>query len=255
MATLTTNRKAALRQATIYYEGVVGKGNGENSDVSRVDGVKRDPERVKRLMRSLSRQQGTQAPLKTIYQDIVANDVDSLKEETISAYITALKKIFCVEDMPAWNPCLRSKTAIRTSDTRYFVDPSIAVAAMRIGPKDLINDLETMGLLFESMVVRDLRVYAEALDGHIYHYRDKNNLECDAVLHLENGKYGLIEIKLGGDEAIAKGASTLQALANKIDTTRMTKPSFLMVVVGIGKHAYRRQEDGVYVVPIGCLKP
>lgn len=255
MATLTTNRKAALRQATIYYEGVVGKGNGENSDVSRVDGVKRDPERVKRLMRSLSRHQGTQAPLKTIYQDIIANDVDSLKEETISAYITALKKIFCVEDMPAWNPCLRSKTAIRTSDTRYFVDPSIAVAAMRIGPKDLINDLETMGLLFEAMVVRDLRVYAEALDGHIYHYRDKNNLECDAVLHLENGTYGLIEIKLGGDDAINKGASTLQTLADKIDTTRMPKPSFLMVIVGVGKHAYRRQEDGVYVVPIGCLKP
>ena len=254
MATITSNRKAALKQATIYYEGVVGKGNGENSDISRADGVRRDPERVKRLMRSLSRHQGTQVPLKTIYNDMITNDEKTLKEETISSYISALKKIFCIEDMQAWNPSLRSKTAIRTSDTRYFVDPSIAVAALRISPQDLLNDLETFGFLFETMAVRDLRIYADALDGQIYHYRDKNELECDAVLHLENGKYGLIEIKLGGDNLIEKGAKTLKELANKIDPTRMPAPSFMMVLIGVGTYAYRR-DDGVFVVPIGCLKP
>ncbi|MDY6405634.1 MAG: DUF4143 domain-containing protein, partial [Bacteroidales bacterium] len=253
MSTMTTNRKAALKQAKIYYDGIVGTGNGEDSDISRSDGVRREPERVKRLMRSLSRHQGTQASLETIYQDMVANDDKTLDTDTISSYISALKSIFTVEDMPAWNPSLRSKSAIRTSDTRYFVDSSIAVAALRIGPQDLINDLETFGFLFEAMAVRDLRVYTDALDGTVYHYRDRNNLECDAVIHLENGKYGLVEIKLGGTDNIEKGATSLKELADKIDTTKMPNPSFLMVLVGVGKYAYRR-EDGVYVVPIGCLK-
>jgi len=254
MATLTTNRKAALKQASIYYNGVVGKGLGDDSDISRADGVRRDPERTKRLMRSLSRHQGTQASLGTIYQDMLVNDDVSLSEATISSYIGALKKIFTIEDMPAWSPSLRSKTAIRTSDTRYFVDPSIAVAAMHVGPQDLINDLETFGLLFETMVMRDLRVYTDALEGKVFHYRDKNNLECDAVIHLEDGRYGLVEVKLGGEDHIRKGADTLLQLSSKIDTTRMPSPSFMMVLVGVGKFAYRR-EDGVYVVPIGCLKP
>lgn len=247
------SQRSALRQATIYYQGVVGSGTGEGSDVSRADNVRRDPERVKRLMRSLSRHQGTQASLATIYQDLQGNDDGSLNEDTIASYIKALKRIFVVEDMPAWNPNLRSKTAVRTSDTRYFVDPSIAVAALGIGPKDLINDLETFGLLYETMAVRDLRVYAEVLDGMVYHYRDKNNLECDAVIHLRNGHYGLVEIKLGGSDLIEQGAASLKTLAQKIDTTRMPAPSFLMVLVGVGNYAYRR-EDGVYVVPIGSLK-
>lgn len=247
------SQRSALRQATIYYQGVVGSGTGEGSDVSRADNVRRDPERVKRLMRSLSRHQGTQASLATIYQDLQGNVDGSLNEDTIASYIKALKRIFVVEDMPAWNPNLRSKTAVRTSDTRYFVDPSIAVAALGIGPKDLINDLETFGLLYETMAVRDLRVYAEALDGMVYHYRDKNNLECDAVIHLRNGHYGLVEIKLGGSDLIEQGAASLKTLAQKIDTTRMPAPSFLMVLVGVGNYAYRR-EDGVYVVPIGCLR-
>lgn len=246
-------QRSALKQATIYYQGVVGSGTGEGSDVSRADNVRRDPERVKRLMRSLSRHQGTQASLATIYQDLQGNDDGSLNEDTIASYIKALKRIFVVEDMPAWNPNLRSKTAVRTSDTRYFVDPSIAVAALGIGPKDLINDLETFGLLYETMAVRDLRVYAEALDGMVYHYRDKNNLECDAVIHLRNGHYGLVEIKLGGSDLIEQGATSLKTLARKIDTTRMPAPSFLMVLVGVGNYAYRR-EDGVYVVPAGCLR-
>lgn len=254
LSTITPNSKAALKQAKIYYEGVVGSGNGEDSDISRADGIRRNPDRVKRLMRSLSRNLGTQASLDTIYQDMIINDKESLDKDTISSYISALKMIFVVEDMRAWNPNLRSRTAIRTADTRYFVDPSIAAAALGLGPKDLINDLETFGLFFETMAVRDLRVYGDVLGGTVYHYRDKNNLECDAVLHLENGNYGLIEIKLGGEDDIEKGATVLKDLADKIDTTRMKNPSFMMVLVGLGRYAYRRN-DGVYIVPIGCLKP
>ena len=177
-----------------------------------------------------------------------------MTEETIASYISALRRLFVIEDSPAWNPNLRSRTAIRTSDTRYYVDPSIAAAALGIGPDDLIGDLNTMGLLFETMCVRDLRVYAEALDGSIYHFRDKNNLECDAVMHLRNGKYGLIEIKLGGQRLIDEGAKTLTDLARKIDTDRMKAPSFLMVLTGTESFAYRRK-DGIWVVPVGCLKP
>ena len=170
------------------------------------------------------------------------------------SYIKALREIFVIEDSIAWNPNLRSKTAIRTSDTRYFIDPSIATAALGLGPNDLINDLNTFGLIFETLAVRDLRVYAESLDGKVYHYRDKNNLECDAVVHLRNGSYGLIEVKLGGYELIKEGAESLKALSDKIDTTKMKKPSFLMVLTGVGDYAYKRPEDGVLVVPIGCLK-
>ena len=185
---------------------------------------------------------------------MLSNDDSTISENSIISYIDALKMIFVIEDMAAWNPNLRSKTAIRTADTRYFVDPSIATAALGLGPIDLLNDLNTMGLLFETLAVRDLRVYADALDGKIYHYRDKTGLECDAVMHLRNGSYGLIEIKLGGDTLIAEGVETLTDLSKKIDTTKMPNPSFLMVLTGIGEYAYRR-EDGVYVVPIGCLKP
>ncbi len=237
----------ALDQAIDYYDGVV------HSDINRADNVQKNPERVKRLMRSLARNQGTQTPNTVIGEDIRVNDEESLNEETVSAYIGALKKIFVVEDMPAWNPNLRSKTAIRTSDTRYFVDSSIAAAALGIGPDDLIADLKTFGLLFETMAVRDLRVYADALNGEVYHFRDKDGLECDAVIHLRNGSYGLVEIKLGGDKLIEEGVGTLQTLKNKIDTSKMKEPSFLMVLTGTGDFAYRRP-DGVYVVPISTLK-
>ncbi len=191
--------------------------------------------------------------LGAIRKDMIDNDEESLAERTVMSYIGALKKIFVIEDMPAWNPNLRSKTAIRSADTRYFVDPSIAVAALGLGPDDLINDLETFGLLFETMCVRDLRVYADAVEGNVYHYRDKNGLECDAVIHLRNGSYGLIEIKLGGTQAIEKGVATLTSLASKIDTTKMKAPSFMMVLTAVGDYAYQRK-DGVYIVPIGCLK-
>ena len=240
-------REIALDQAFDYVEAV------EKRDIQKVDGVERDPVRVHRLMRSLARNQGSQASLGTIKADLMANESDTLSEDTISSYIKALKEIFVVEDSEAWNPNLRSKTAIRTSDTRYFTDPSIATAALGIGPNDLINDLNTFGLLFETMAVRDLRVYAETLNGKVYHYRDKNNLECDAVVHLRDGRYGLVEIKLGGDDLINEGAAALKSLAKKIDPKKMKEPSFMMVLIGVGTYAYRR-EDGVYVVPIGCLK-
>lgn len=237
----------ALDQAKDYYDAVT------KTDISIVDGVSRNPERVKRLMRSYARHQGTPASIDTISADMLTNDMDSPDAKTVSSYIDALKKIFVIEDSIAWNPNLRSKTAIRSSDTRYYVDPSIGVAALGLGPNDLINDLNTMGFLFETLCVRDLRVFADALDGQVYHFRNKYGLECDAVLHLRNGRFGLIEIKLGGDKLIEEGATTLKALSKKIDTDKMRTPSFLMVLTGTGKYAFRR-EDGVYVVPIGCLK-
>ena len=241
------DREIALDQAFDYIEAV------EKRDISKVDGVDRDPVRVHRLLRSLARNQGSQASAGTIRADLEANESDSLSEDTISSYIKALKEIFVVEDSKAWNPNLRSKTAIRTNDTRYFADPSIATAALGIGPQDLINDLNTFGLVFETLAVRDLRVYAEALNGEVYHFRDKNGLECDAVVHLRDGRYGLVEIKLGGDDLIDEGAGALLKLAGKIDLERMKAPSFMMVLIGVGTYSYRR-EDGVYVVPVGCLK-
>jgi uncharacterized protein len=237
----------ALDQARDYYDAVV------KQDINRVDGVNRDSTRVKQLMRSYARNQGAQASLSLIRQDMLTNDTEELSIETVNSYIKALKKIFVIEDMPAWNPNLRSKTAIRTSDTRYFVDPSIAAASLGVGPEDLLNDLNSFGLLFEALCVRDLRVFAQALDGEVYHYRDKSGLECDAVVHLRNGSYGLIEIKLGGDRRIEEGVLTLKDLASKIDTERMKEPSFLMILTAVGDYAYRRK-DGVYIVPIGCLK-
>ena len=241
--------EVALEQAFDYYDVVT------KEDVTKVDGVKRASERVQRLMRAYARHQGTQASVATLKEDLKNNDTTALDEDTITSYLDALRKIFVVEDMPAWNPNLRSKTAIRTTDTRYFVDPSIATAALGLGPIDLMNDLNTMGFFFEAMCVRDLRVFAEALNGKVYHYRDKTGLECDAVVHLRNGQYGLIEIKLGGDSLIKEGVETLNELANQIDTTRMKSPAFKMILTATGEYAYRRPEDGIYVVPIGCLRP
>lgn len=240
--------EAALEQAFDYYDAVT------KEDVTKVDGVKRASERVQRLMRSYARHQGTQASIATLREDLKNNDTATLDDDTISSYLEALRKIFVVEDMPAWNPNLRSKTAIRTADTRYFVDPSIATASLGLGPDDLLNDLNTMGFLFESMCVRDLRVFADALKGQVYHYRDKSGLECDAVVHLRNGQYGLVEIKLGGETLIEEGAETLHELSGQIDTTRMKSPSFKMIMTATGDFAYRRPKDGIYVIPIGCLK-
>ena len=246
-AALNHSKKVALKQAFDYYDAVV------NDDISRVDRVKRDSERTKRILKSYARNVATQASLETIRSDVISNDVETFDKEALYGYLNALKRIFVIEDSPAWNPNLRSKTAIRTSDTRYFVDPSIAVAALGLGPTDLVNNLALMGLIFENLCVRDLRIYADVLDGSVYHYRDKTGLECDAVIYLRNGSYGLVEVKLGGDQSINEGAESLLKLTSKIDTEKMKKPAFLMVLCGVAPFAYKR-EDGVFVVPITCLK-
>ncbi len=245
--TIGMEKDIALDQAGDYYQAVV------NADITRADGISRDTERTKRLMRSYARHQGTQATNSVIRNDMLANDSATLTEDTIYSYTNALRKIFVIEDMPAWNPNLRSKTAVRTSDTRYFIDPSIAAASLGLGPADLTGDLNTMGLFFETLCARDLRVYAESIDGEVFHYRDKSGLECDAVIRLKNGAFGLVEVKLGGDHLIEEGAENLRKLAAKIDTTKMKEPSFLMVLTAVGKYAYQRK-DGVFVVPVGTLR-
>ena len=242
------DEKPALFQAIDYFGAVV------STDISRVDSTKRDKEKAKRLLKSYARHVGTQSSLETIRQDMLVNQSDTFDQVTLYSYLNALRKIFVIEDSPAWNPNLRSKTSIRTTDTRYFSDPSIATASLGIGPKDLLDDLKTMGFLFENLCIRDLRIYTDYLDGTVYHYRDKHGLECDAVIHLRNGAYGLIEIKLGGDKLIDEGAETLKKLAYKIDTKNMSKPSFMMVLCAKAPFAYKRN-DGVYVIPITALRP
>lgn len=242
------DEKPALFQAIDYFDAVV------STDISRVDSVKRDKEKAKRLLKSYARHVGTQSSLETIRQDMLANQSDTFDQGTLYSYLDALRKIFVIEDSPAWNPNLRSKISIRTTDTRYFSDPSIATASLGIGPKDLLDDLNTMGFLFENLCIRDLRIYTDYLDGTVYHYRDRYGLECDAVIHLRNGAYGLVEIKLGGDNLIEEGAETLKDLTSKIDTNNMPKPSFMMVLCAKAPFAYKR-EDGVYVIPITALRP
>ena len=237
----------ALDQAFDYVDSVTKR------DIQRVDKVKRSPERARLLLRSYARNISQQVSYATIRKDMLSNDASTLDEDTVADYIKALKKLFVIEDLAAWNPNIRSKAAIRTSDTRHFVDPSIGTAILGLGPKDLINDLESFGLFFEDLVVRDLRVYAEALDGQLYHYRDSNGLECDTVLHRRDGSYALLEVKLGGEEHINNGAASMIGLSNNIDTDKMPLPTFMAVIVGVGKYAYQRK-DGVYVIPIGCLK-
>ena len=242
------DEKTALFEAIDYYDAVI------STDISRVDSIKRDKEKAKRLLKSYARHVGTQSSLETIRQDMLANQSDTFDQVTLYSYLDALRKIFVIEDSPAWNPNLRSKTSIRTTDTRYFSDPSIATASLGIGPKDLLDDLNTMGFLFENLCIRDLRIYTDYLDGTVYHYRDRYGLECDAVIHLRNGAYGLVEIKLGGDKLIEEGAETLKDLASKIDTNNMPNPSFMMVLCAKAPFAYKR-EDSVYVIPITALRP
>ena len=240
-------KEVALDQAFDYVDSVIQR------DIQRVDKVKRSPERANLLLRSYARNISQQVSYSTIRKDMLTNDSSKLDEDTVADYIKALKKLFVIEDLTAWNPNIRSKAAIRTSDTRHFVDPSIGTAVLGLGPNDLVNDLDSFGLFFEDLVVRDLRVYAESLDGQLYHYRDSSGLECDTVLHRRNGSYALLEVKLGGEDNINKGAASMIELSNNIDTDKMPLPSFMAVIVGVGKFAYKRK-DGVYVIPIGCLK-
>ena len=242
-ASLQLEGNAALRMANAYIESVI------NHDVSEVDSVEKNPERVRLLLRSLARNIATTANYTTIIEALEATD-KSISDKTVSTYINALKRIFVVEDLPAWQPSLRSKTAIRTSDKRHFVDPSIATAVMRIDSEGILNDFEYFGFLFESLCTRDVRIYAQANDGDVFHYRDKSGLESDLIIRLRNGQWAAIEVKLG-QKQIEEAASNLIAIKNKIDNEKMGEPSFLMILTG-GQFAYQRK-DGVWVVPIGCL--
>lgn len=245
-ASIGESEKIALRHAIDYVEAII------NADVSRVDGIEKNPVRVRALLRSLSRNISTLATIRTIHDDIAMGDADeSISEKTISQYLGALDRIFVTENLPAWNPALRSKTAIRTSPKRQFVDPSIAAAVMRLTPSRLLEDFNYFGFLFESLCDRDLRIYAEAIDGQVFHYRDGSGLEADAVIALNDGRWAAVEVKLGSKE-IEDAAVHLLELKNKVNTEKMREPSFLMILTGI-EIAYRR-EDGVYVVPLGCLK-
>lgn len=237
----------ALDQAFDYIDAVI------RNDMSRVDDIRRDPQKVRMLLRSYARNQGTQISQASISADISSNDTEGVSEETVSEYLQALRKLYVIEDMKAWNPNLRSKTAIRTSDTRYFVDPSLAAASLRIGPQDLINDLNTTGFFFEALAVRDLRVYAESLDGDVYHYKDNLDNECDVVIHLRNGRYALLEVKLGGERLIDEGVKTLKDVLRRIDTDKMGKPAFMAIITGTERYAYRR-DDGIIILPLGALK-
>ena len=237
----------ALDQAFDYIDAVI------RNDMSRVDNIRRDPQKVRMLLRSYARNQGTQISQASISADISSNDTEGVSEETVSEYLQALRKLYVIEDMKAWNPNLRSKTAIRTSDTRYFVDPSLAAASLRIGPQDLINNMNTTGFFFEALAVRDLRVYAESLDGDVYHYRDNLNNECDIVIHLRDGRYALLEVKLGGERLIDEGVKTLKDVLRRIDTDKMGEPAFMAIITGTERYAYRR-DDGIIILPLGALK-
>ncbi len=243
-AAIDMDREDALEVAYNYYDSVAEK------DASNVDKSQKDPDRVRSIMRSLARNISTMTTDKTIIGDVKANDI-SMTDKTLEVYLRALRKLFIVEDIKAWQPSLRSKTGIRTSDKRQFVDPSIAVAALGIGPEAIIEDFNYFGFLFESLCTRDLRVYSEALRGTIRHYHDNNDLEADLIISLQDGRWAAVEVKLGSKE-IEEGAEHLKKLAEKIDTDKFPAPSFLMILTG-GEFAYRR-EDSVLVVPIGCLK-
>ncbi len=234
----------ALRMARDYVEAVI------NFDVSRVDNVEKNPGRVRLLLQSLARNIATPASYQTIKADIEATDI-TISDKTISSYLNALRRIFVVEDLPAWSPSLRSKTAIRTSAKRHFVDPSIATAALRTNPEGILKDFQYFGLLFEALCTRDIRVYAETIDGDVFHYRDKSGLESDLIVRLRDGRWAAIEVKLGNKQ-IDVAAKNLLALENRIDEEKVGKASFLMVITG-GQYAYRRK-DNVLVVPIACLR-
>ena len=241
------SERASLMVARSYVNAICSN-EFEDEDVAY------DRERMSIFLRSYAHTIGSQQSIPGMLGDLTSYNAFSFSEKTAYSYHKTLTNIFAIEEMPAWNVNLRSKTAIRTSPTRYFSDPSIASASLGLGPGDLINDLKTFGFIFENLCIRDLRVYAEVIDGKVFHYRDKTNLECDAVIHLANGKYGLVEIKLGGQENIDKGANSLLKLASRIDEDKMGSPSFMMVLTGIGSYAYRRG-DGVVVTPISLLGP
>ena len=238
------NEKVALTVANSYLEAIA------NEDISKVDGIEKNQDRVKALMRSLSRNITCEARTTTIMNDLKAND-EALSQVTVDLYINALKRIFVIDDLPAWSAKLRSRTAIRTTSKRHFSDPSIAATSLRATPKRLLTDFNTFGFLFEALCIRDLRVYSESIDGNVYHYRDKSNLEIDAIIQLEDGRWGAVEVKMGAGQ-IANASENLLKLKRIIDADEMNEPSFLMVLTGT-EYAFQ-MKNGIWVVPIGCLK-
>jgi len=243
-ASIGKSDKTALRMPVEYVESII------NQDISRVDGIEKNPGRVRLLLRSLARNIATQASIQTILNDVEATET-SISDKTISTYYNALRRIFVIEPMPAWSPSLRSKTAIRTSPKHFFVDPSIATAVMRINPDGVLQDFGYFGFLFESLCARDVRIYAQHNDGEVFHYRDKSGLEADLIVQLRDGRWGAIEVKLGNKQ-IEEAAKNLLKLKERIDTGKMREPSFLMVLTG-GQFAFRRK-DSVLIVPVGCLR-
>lgn len=243
-ASIKYSGERALKMAKDYVEAII------HFDISEVDGVEKSPDRVRLLMRSFARNISTMANYQTLKADLEAHD-SSLSDKTIGTYINALQRIFVIEDLPAWNPSLRSKTAIRTSVKRHFADPSIAAAVMRVSPKGILKDFEYFGFLFESLCVRDMRIYTQANDGEVLHYRDKSGMEADMILRLNDGRWAAVEVKLGNKQ-IEEAAGNLLKLKAKVDTGVMGKASFLMIITG-GEYAYKRK-DGVLVVPLACLK-
>lgn len=241
---LSLPREYALDVARDYVDAIV------EEDVSRVDKIERNPQRVLTLLRSLSRNICTMSTNTTILADF-GDSGTSMSMTTLDSYLNALRRIFVIEDVPAWSPSMRSKTALRTSPKRNFVDPSIAAASLRMSPEKLLNDFNTFGFMFESLCDRDMRVYAQANDGDIYHYRDKNELEADMIVVLRDGRWAPVEVKLG-QKQIEEAANHLIKLSEKIDSEKMGRPSFMMVLTA-GEFAYQRK-DGVWVVPLGCLK-
>ncbi len=239
------DRKVALDVTKNYYRGLFNFENSENEKFRN-----KNPEIMKMILKSYARNISTEAPNKTLIGDLTASNNRTLAPKTFDEYMDALKDLFILEDIPAWNPNLRSKTVVRSTPTRHFVDTSIACMALGISPAALMKDLNSYGLFFEDMAVRDLKVYTMTMDGTVMHYRDSRGLECDAVLHLEDGRWALVEIKLGGEKLIEEGAATLNRLKN--DLAESDGPEFMMILTATGP-AYRRK-DGIYVVPLNCLK-
>lgn len=241
--------KIAIEITKNYYNSLFLFENGENE---RFRGKK--PEVMRMILRSYARHVSTNASASAIIEDVKQNNERTMDPKTFEDYMEALRDLYIIEDIQAWSPAIRSKTSIRTSPTRHFVDTSIACSALSIGPEDLKRDLESFGLFFEDFAVRDLSVYASSIRGEIRHYRDNAGLECDAVIHLEDGRWGAVEIKLGGERLVEDGANSLKKLRAKIEEkSDYNSPSFLLVLTAVGP-AYRR-DDGVYVAPINLLKP
>lgn len=240
----------ALEQPFQYYEAILHTDEADEDENT----FHFDPERMKQLMKSYARNISRPVPIETIRNDIIGSEDATFSKESLYEYINYLNRSFVIENSETWNPNLRSKAIVRTTPTKYFIDQSIGIAALGLGPNDLLSDLKTLGLFFENMALRDLRIYADLLDGDVYHYRDSYGVECDAVIHLRNGDYGLVEIKLGGDKAIQDGINSLNRLTDSLDTEKMKAPSFRMVLTGIGDYAFRTKE-GIDIVPIGSLRP